>query len=95
MKYFPHFKPASDYTRYCFDKHGIKPFKAAYECQARCNGFAPVDLTIIAHDAGGYSFAHGAVITSETFKRREDAARAAFVWYGANLPLFKLSRDFA
>lgn len=95
MKYFPHFKPASDYTRYCFDKHGIKPFKAVYECQARNDGFAPVDLTLIKHDAGEYSFAYGGVIDGARFKRREDAARAAFVWYGVNLPLFKLSPSFA
>lgn len=88
MRAIDRFHHATEYTRDCFNPHGIKPLDVIVECTMREPGFASYDLTLIKHlDAdwdAPYSFAHGAVIDPQRFFNLELAARAALAWYQSN-----------
>ena len=91
MRFLSHFKPASSFTKEVFNPYGMKPYDAIRECQIRTDGHAPVDLTIIHHNDGLYSFAHGEVINPQKFKTMTATASSCLKWYESNLSQFKLA----
>ena len=91
MNLSKHFKPASEATINHFNKWGAYPYHAIQECEVRTDGHAPVELTIIKHDNGGFGFAHGCIIEPDTFKTIKGAQSGAFRWYESNYHQFKLA----
>ena len=77
------FMAASDFTNHCFNPHGLKPYRAVFECRKHELGFASYDLTIL--DFGDhYRAAHGSVINSTKFTDVKNAAKWLLNWYETN-----------
>jgi hypothetical protein len=78
------FKPATDYTRECFNRYGFKPFDAVEECTMHEPGFVLYDLTVLKHHSGWFLAAHGATLCATPFQSRAAARRWLTDWYAAN-----------
>lgn len=72
--------PASDYTVYCFDRYGEKPYRAILETVARDSNGCPFDLTILKQDSF-YLAAHGSIIHTEKFKTIQKAKDWLNDWF--------------
>jgi hypothetical protein len=77
------FTPATEFTRTCFNRYGIKPADAVLECTVCEPGYASYDLTVLSDGAVFYA-AHGAVVMPRPFSTSNDAKAALKRWYQVN-----------
>jgi hypothetical protein len=77
------FTPATEFTRTCFNRYGIKPVNAILECTMREPGYASYGLTVLSDGAVFYA-AHGTVVMPQPFSTSGKAKAALKRWYQAN-----------
>jgi hypothetical protein len=77
------FTPASEYTKHCFNRYGIKHYDAITECTVKETGFVSYDLTVLDFK-GHYQSAHGSIIHPVKFETIEQAEQWLNVWYSEN-----------
>ena len=77
------FTPATEYTKQCFNRYGMKPYDAVTECTLKEPDYVSYDLTVLDFN-GHYQAAHGSVINPLKFGTIQQAEEWLSVWYSEN-----------